>query len=242
MPASLASLGVVGLLMWKFKFAVVFLLTQAKFLLLGLTKAGTLLSALAFFATSWAEHGWMFAAGIVVSIYIHEMGHVAALRRYGIPATAPMFIPGLGALIRMKGVHLSPREESRVGLAGPLWGLGAALFAAVLFMSTGARIWAAIAGVGAWINLFNLIPFRPLDGGRGFQSYTQWQRWIVAAVVGTLFYFTGEGMLALILIGSVVQALRPAPRESDDSGTLQFVFLVVALTWLCAFRVRTGGM
>src|SRR3989454_12639768 len=73
----------------------------------------------------WAAWGWKFALGVVLSIYVHEMGHVQALQRYGIKATAPMFIPGVGAVVRLKQYPASPREDARVGLAGPLGGLGA---------------------------------------------------------------------------------------------------------------------
>src|ERR1700689_2677115 len=75
--------------------AALLLLSKGKLLLLGLTKLSTLLSMFAFFGVYWTLYGWAFALGLVLSIYVHEMGHVSALRRYGIPATAPMFIPGL---------------------------------------------------------------------------------------------------------------------------------------------------
>src|ERR1035437_4631322 len=81
-------------------------LTKGKFLLLGLTKMGTLLTMLASLGVYWAMYGWAFALGLVVSIYTHEMGHVAAIRRYGFPASAPMFIPGFGAFIQLRGIRL----------------------------------------------------------------------------------------------------------------------------------------
>ena len=99
------------------------ILGKAKFLLLGFTKLGTLLSFAAGLAIYWAIWGWQFALCFLLSIYIHEMGHVAALHRYGIPASAPTFIPGLGALVRLKQHPASPKEDARVGLAGPIWGL-----------------------------------------------------------------------------------------------------------------------
>lgn len=99
---AVTGLGFVGMLLWKFKVVLLFAATKGKLLLLGLTKASTFLSMFAFFAVYWAAWGWPFALGLVVSIYIHEMGHVDALRRYGFKATAPMFIPGLGALIRLQ--------------------------------------------------------------------------------------------------------------------------------------------
>jgi len=89
----------------------------------------------------WTIWGWKFALGVVLSIYIHEMGHVQALQRYGIKATAPMFIPGLGAVIRLKQYPADAREDARVGLAGPLWGLGA-LAAYVVYRATGVGVWA----------------------------------------------------------------------------------------------------
>src|SRR5207244_8518739 len=117
-----AGLGAVGTLLFKLKFALVFVLTKAKLLLLGLTKAGTLFSMLLSAGVYWTIWGWKFAFGFVVSIYIHEMGHVQALTRYGIKATAPMFIPGVGAFIRLKQYPTDRREDARVGLAGPIWG------------------------------------------------------------------------------------------------------------------------
>ena len=94
----------------KFKWVLLFLLTKAKVLLIGLTQVKTVLSmavALGVYATIY---GWQFALGLVVSIYIHEMGHVVWLRRYGIPATAPMFIPGLGAFVRLKRIPRRPAK------------------------------------------------------------------------------------------------------------------------------------
>ncbi|HWZ58498.1 MAG TPA: site-2 protease family protein [Gemmatimonadaceae bacterium] len=104
-------------------------LSKAKLLLLGLTKLGTISSMLLFLGVYWSLWGWQFALGFVVCIYIHEMGHVAALGRYGIAASPPMFIPGLGALVRLKQSPANVHEDARVGLAGPIWGLAAALAA-----------------------------------------------------------------------------------------------------------------
>src|SRR5439155_143942 len=83
--------------------------------LLGLTKASTLFTMLLSAGVYWAAWGWKFALGVVLSIYVHEMGHVQALQRYGIKATAPMFIPGVGAVVRLKQYPASPRD-ARVGL------------------------------------------------------------------------------------------------------------------------------
>jgi Peptidase family M50 len=124
------------------------LLSKGKLLLLGLTKLSTLLSMIAFAGVYWALYGWAFALGIVFSIYIHEMGHVLTLRRYGIPADPPMFIPGLGAFIRLRRLSITPIQDSRVGLAGPLYGLGAAALVLILAYASGSKALAAIAHFG----------------------------------------------------------------------------------------------
>ena len=163
------SLGVLALLLWKFKFVVAFILTKGKLLLLGLTKGTTFLSMLVSLGVYWAAWGWKFALGVVVSIYIHEMGHVAQLQRFGIKASAPMFIPGFGAFVRLKQHPATPAEDASVGLAGPLWGLGASLAAYGVFLVTAIGIWAAIAQWSARINS-SPSPVWQLDGSRGFQA------------------------------------------------------------------------
>ena len=162
-----------GLVVWKIKFLGVLLLTKGKILLLGLTKASTFLSMLASVGLYWTIFGGWFALGLVLSIYVHEMGHVFALSRYGIHAGAPLFVPGLGAFIRLKQELTDPKQDARVGLAGPIWGLGAALVCLAAFVVTRQPIWAALAQFGAFINLFNLLPIWNLDGGRAFRSLTR---------------------------------------------------------------------
>ncbi len=232
------AIGSVALLAWKGKAILVFLLSKGKLLLAGLTKSGTLFSMVLAFGVYWTIFGWPFALGLVVSIYVHEMGHVAALRHYGIAASAPMFIPGLGAFVRLKQYPANPREDARVGLAGPIWGLGAALAAYAIFRWTAEPIWAAIARFGAWINLFNLLPVWQLDGGRGFKALTQWMRIGVAAAMGVMLYLTGEGLLWLLLIAGAFGAFsKKAPDEGDIVAFGQFLFLVVALALLSVLPI-----
>jgi Zn-dependent protease len=225
-------LGAVALVLWKFKFLLVMLLTKGKLLLLGLTKMSTLASMLLSFGVYWAVWGWAFAAGLIVSIYIHEIGHVAWLARYGIKASAPMFIPGFGALVRMHQYPAAPGIDARVGLAGPMWGFGAAVLAWLIFLVTGAEIFGAIARVGAWINLFNLLPFASLDGGRGFRALTKNQRLIAAGVIGVTWYVTAEPLLILLLIAAVIQAFMKAAEKPDTSVLTTYSALVVFLAAL----------
>lgn len=224
--------GIVGLLLVA--------LSKIKVLLFGLAKLHTLLSMLLAFGIYWSLWGWKFALGFVLSIYIHEMGHVTTLQRYGIKATAPLFIPGVGAFIRLQQKLTNPREDARVGLAGPIWGFGAAVLAYGLFWLTGDNVFAAIAQIGAWINLFNLMPVWQLDGGRGFQSLAWWQRWVLLAVMGVMLYTTGEKLLMILMLFGFIQAIRrDSPKEPDPIGMIEFAFLIVLLSIMTTIPVQT---
>lgn len=233
-PASKAAagLGAIGLTLWKLKA-----------LLLGLTKGSTMLSMLLSLGVYWTIWGWKFALGLVLSIYVHEMGHVIALRRYGFKASPPTFIPGLGALIRLRQQVVNPDEDAVIGLAGPIYGLGAALVSLGIWYATKAPIFAAIAGVGAWVNLFNLLPISTLDGGRGFHAMSRLQKFLAAATVAcawyyTKLYYTNDGLL--ILIG-LVCAGRAFADKSEPIGNwraaITYCGLVVVLVALSMMRL-----
>jgi Zn-dependent protease len=210
--------------------ALVLLLTKGKFLLLGLTKIGTLLTMLASVGLYWRLYGFAFALGLVLSIYIHEMGHMMELRRYGLPSSAPMFIPGLGAFIRMRGVRMPPVPDARIGLAGPLYGLGAAATALALYAATRRPVWSAVAHFGAVINLFNLIPLWQLDGSRGFHSLTRGERLAVAAIALGLWMLTWNPMLFLIAaVAGYRLFTRDWQTEPDREGLVRFALLLVLL-------------
>ncbi|MCB9757565.1 MAG: site-2 protease family protein [Candidatus Omnitrophica bacterium] len=239
-PPGLLGLGVVGVFLWKFKFLLVMLLTKGKLLLLGLTKAQTFFSMFLTFGIYWTVWGWKFALGLVLSIYVHEMGHVVALKKLGMPLSAPVFIPGVGAYIRLKQTVLTPREDARIGLAGPIAGLVAALFCYSAFYVTGWHSWAAIAKVGAWINLFNLLPFIPLDGGRGFHVLNQKQKWIAVCVVAAMWLATKEGLLILLFLGGIFSALKkPKHTDFDQRALIEYCLLVILLSILSQLPVIT---
>lgn len=211
---------------------IVLLVGKLKFLLLGLSKLKTLVSMFAFFGVYWTTFGWPLALGLVVSIYIHEMGHVAELKRLGIDASAPMFIPGVGAYVLLKTHIDDPVIDARVGLAGPLWGLVAGLIAYIIFLVSGAQVWVAIAELTGMINLFNLIPVWQLDGSRAFHALSRSQRWLIVIAIGVVFALTRVKFL--ILLGLV--ALYRAVRSGDEAGhrptLLSFLVLLATLSWL----------
>jgi Zn-dependent protease len=239
-PAWVKGAGVFGaaaLLLWKFNIVLVFLLTKAKLLLLGLTKLGTLGSMLISFGVYWQIWGWQFAAGLLLSIYIHEMGHVAAMSHYGIKASAPMFIPGVGAFVRGRAYPGAPGVDARIGLAGPLWGLGAALLAWGLFALTGAPVLLAVAKFGAFINLFNLLPVWHLDGGWAFNALPQRDRWLAAAAVFAVWFASSESFLVLIGLAAVWRAFTAAAAKRDVGVLWMYAGLIAALALLARLPV-----
>ena len=136
-----------------------------------LTTAGTALVSVAAYALFW---GWTFAVGFVVLLFVHEMGHVIALRREGIKASAPMFIPFLGAVIFAKSLGDNALAEARVGLAGPILGTLGPSCASSIGEATDSDMFRALAYIGFFLNLFNLLPVVPLDGGRAMAAMAPW--------------------------------------------------------------------
>jgi Zn-dependent protease len=232
----IASLGALGLLLLKFKAVPLFLLGKGKLLLMGLTQAKTFFTMIIAIGVYTAAFGWWFALGLVLSIYVHEMGHVAWLSRYGIAATAPMFIPGLGAFIRLKQHLTTVAEDARVGLAGPIWGAAAAALALILGFVFESPILTAIGRVGAWINLFNLLPVWQLDGGRAFAALSRRQRITVAVGLWVLALAGVDGMLFLLAIAATARAAFPgaAPTDGDRPVLATYLILCVGLTAMVA--------
>lgn len=217
--------------------AILLALSKIKFLLLGLTKLSTLFSMIAFFGVYWSIWGWKFALGFVLTIYIHEMGHVFALRHYGIHASAPMFIPGVGAFVRLHSYPPTPAQDARVGLAGPLWGTGAAVICWLAFQVSHESYWGALAQVTAVINLFNLIPVWQLDGARGIRPLNQWQRiGLLAAVVGAYFLFR-EGVLLPVGALLAFHSFRKTDAHGDWAAFQLFAALILVLALLSSVRV-----
>jgi len=228
------AIGGAALVLWKLKAIVLVVLTKGKLLVLGLTNATTLFSMLAAFGVYWTAFGWTFALGLIGSVYVHEIGHVAALGQAGIQATAPMFVPGVGAFVRLRGRVLSPIVDARVGLAGPLWGTGAALAAHLIALAGGGPFWSATAHVGAWLNLFNLLPVWQLDGSRAFHAMSRSERIFIAVVFGAAFFVARDGLLILLAAVSAVRAFgRDVRPDGDRTGTVRFAAVVVALAVMC---------
>ena len=201
---------VLVLLATKLK-AILLLLPKLKIL----TTSATMLVSIAAYALIW---GWSFAVGFVLLLLVHEMGHVIQLRREGIEASAPMFIPFLGAVVAAKSLGDNAAAEARVGLAGPVLGTIGTLIPLALWLATGAEFWQALTYVGFFINLFNLLPVLPLDGGRAMAALSPWV-WFAgyAGLVALTFFFPNPILILILLIGGYESWQRWKNRNTPEA-------------------------
>lgn len=199
-----------------------FLATKAKFLLLAVTKIkavttlGTMFISIAAYALAF---GWPFAVGFVLLLFVHEMGHVIQLRREGVEASAPIFIPFLGAVIAAKSLGEDAAAEARVGLAGPILGTIGTLIPLAVWLATGSDLWRALAYVGFFINLINLLPVLPLDGGRAMAVLGPkvWIAGILIAVAAAVVFLGPIMLLIILVLGGPELYHRFKNRHSDES-------------------------
>jgi Zn-dependent protease len=202
-----------GLLVLKFGAklkALLFLLPKLKLF----TTSASMLVSIGAYALIW---GWSFALGFVLLLLVHELGHVIQLRREGVEASAPMFIPFLGAVIAAKSMGDDAAAEARVGLAGPILGSIATLVPLGIWLATGEEFWQALAYVGFFINLLNLLPVLPLDGGRAMAALSPWV-WIAgfAGLVALTFAFPNPILLLVLLFGGIETWRRWKARNSPE--------------------------
>jgi Zn-dependent protease len=189
--------GVAALVLLIVKFAakikvVLLLLPKLKIL----TTSGSMLVSVAAYSLLW---GWKFALGFVVLLFVHEMGHVIQLRREGIKASAPVFIPFLGAAVWAKSLGGNAIAEARVGLAGPILGSIGAAACIPIADATGNDFWRALAFTGFFLNLFNLLPVVPLDGGRAMAAMSPWM-WGLGLFAVVLLAFTYPNPIILLIV------------------------------------------
>ncbi|HEX5955238.1 MAG TPA: site-2 protease family protein [Solirubrobacterales bacterium] len=201
---------VLVLLATKLK-AILLLLPKLKIL----TTSATMLVSIAAYALIW---GWQFAVGFVLLLLVHEMGHVIQLRREGIEASAPMFIPFLGAVVAAKSLGDNAAAEARVGLAGPILGTIGTLIPLALWLATGAEFWQALTYVGFFINLFHLLPVLPLDGGRAMAALSPWV-WFAgyAGLVALTFIFPNPILILVLLLGGYESWKRWKNRNTPEA-------------------------
>ncbi len=220
--------------------AIAFVLAKWKLIVIGLTKLPTLLSMGAALGVYWSVWGWQFAAGFLLSVYIHEMGHVFALRYYGIPAAVPLFLPGFGAVVFSYPIK-NPAQDSRVGLSGPLAGLLPVIGFLLAGWATGSKMAMGIAYFGALINFINLLPVWSLDGDRGLRGLSAKQRWWLAGwslaaalILNSLAPFALGCVIAIRILITKGEEEVKAP---DWVAFGLFAFLIFALSWVVGMQL-----
>jgi Zn-dependent protease len=202
-------------------------------ILLAVLKFKSLFSFVAFFGFYWTLWGAKFGIGFAVLILIHEMGHFIDIKRRGLPADMPMFLPGLGAYVKWNGLGVSLETRSAISLAGPCAGALAAGVCYLLWHQTGYGLWAALARTGAWFNALNLIPLWIFDGSSATNALSKLERAMVLLVSAALGYAVGEWVFALVAAGMGIRLFtRDAPEEPSNPITVYFVAVVTALAMI----------
>jgi Zn-dependent protease len=223
---------------------------KAKLLLVALPKLklfSTSASMLVSIAAYQLIFGWLFAVGFVLLLLLHELGHVFQLRREGIKASAPMFIPFLGAVISAKSMGDDAAAEARVGLAGPILGSIATLIPLGVWLATGSDFWRALAFVGFFLNLFNLLPVLPLDGGRAMAALSPWV-WLVgfAGLLAMVFFFPNPILILIVLFGGMETWRRWRARNTPEGRAFHRIptrtRVLVAATYLLLIAALAIGV
>jgi Zn-dependent protease len=223
---------------------------KAKLLLLALPKLklfSTSASMLVSIAAYQLIFGWLFSIGFVVLLLLHELGHVFQLRREGIKASAPMFIPFLGAVISAKSMGDDAAAEARVGLAGPILGSIATLVPLGIWLATGSDFWRALAFIGFFLNLFNLLPLVPLDGGRAMAALSPWV-WLVgfAGLVAMVFLFPSPILILILVLGGLESWRRWKARNTPEGRAYHQIptrtRVLVAATYLLLIVALAAGV
>ena len=203
-------LGLLALLKWGK--ALLLLLPKAKLL----TTSASMLVSVGAYALIW---GWKFAVGFVGLLFIHEMGHYIQLRREGVKPSGMLFIPFLGAAVGTRSLGGSALAEARVGLAGPILGSLATAALIPIALATDDDFWRALAFTGFFLNLFNLLPVVPLDGGRAMAAMAPWM-WFVGfgLMVVLVFLWPNPILLLIVLLGGLETYRRWKHRKDPVEG------------------------
>jgi Zn-dependent protease len=207
---------VAALALLKWGKALLLLLPKAKLL----TTSASMLVSVAAYALIW---GWKFAAGFIALLFLHEMGHYVQLRREGVRPSGMVFIPFLGAAVGTRSLGGSALAEARVGLAGPILGTLATAALLPIAAATGDDFWRALAFTGFFLNLFNLAPVVPLDGGRAMAAMAPWM-WFAGfgVMVFLAFAWPNPVLILIVLLAGYETYRRWKHRNDGEEGNADY--------------------
>jgi Zn-dependent protease len=209
---------------------IAILLAKSKGLLLAIFKLKFLFSFFAFLAIYWTLYGFKFGVGFAVLILVHELGHYLDIRRRGLPADMPVFLPGLGAYVRWEAMGVTRQTRAAVSLAGPLAGLLATAVCAYLWHYTGYGLWSVLARVSGVLNLLNLTPVWILDGGQAMNALSKAERFVLLALTLALWAFLGQGLFFLVAAGITYRLFtKDLPPIPNPRIAAYYAFLLTGL-------------
>lgn len=189
-----------------------------------------LVSLTAFVGVYWGLFGAKFGIGFAALILFHEMGHFIDVKRRGLPAEMPVFLPGLGAYVKWQALGVSPETRAAVSLAGPLAGWVASLICMLIWWKTGSPLWAGLARASAWLNVLNLIPVWALDGGQAVLAMNKAERLFLVTACLAIWLFVGESVFFLVAAGACWRLFtKDMPSHASRATTAYFVSVLACL-------------
>jgi Zn-dependent protease len=241
----LGPLFIAGLAVLKFGAklkALLLLLPKLKLL----TTSASMLVSVAAYAIIW---GWSFAVGFVLLLFVHEMGHVIQMKREGVKVSGMLFIPFLGAAVGARSMGGNALAEARIGLSGPVLGTAATAVLVPLAYAYDSDFLRALAFTGFFLNLFNLAPVVPLDGGRAMAAMAPWM-WFLgfAAMLGFFVLFPNPILVLILLLGGMETWRRWKTRKDGMEGNQAYYRvkpayrLAVAVVYIGLIAICAVGM
>src|SRR6266568_1399421 len=196
--------------------------------------------------------GWPFAVGLVALLFIHEMGHALVMKLKGLPVGGMIFIPMLGAAVLMNKMPKNAKDEAEVGIAGPIAGAIASSVCLLLAIVYPGTLWAPLAYFGFFINLFNLIPIVPFDGGRILAAIDR-RIWIIGFIGLVAFqiwsWFNGSTNFFLLLFIILAASQLWSRRRVTNTPEAQAYYavpvgerIVLALAYFGLAAILVLGM
>ncbi len=242
---ALGPVGVIALVIFKFAAklkALIFLLPKLKVL----TTSASMLVSVAAYALIW---GWKFAVGFVALLFVHEMGHVIQMKREGVKVSGMLFIPFLGAAVGARSMGGNATAEARIGLAGPVLGTLGVFVVYAWSLAADSEFLRALAFTGFFLNLFNLLPIVPLDGGRAMAAMAPWM-WFLgfAAIIGLIVIAPNPILILIALLGGLETWRRWKTRRKGLEGNEAYYRVkpahrvLVGLVYVGLIVICAGGM